>query len=342
MTAPVIGGEDYAVCETELPLELTVPYTDNCSAGGELTAIGVLFSATECDTTYVYTFEVTDDCGNSATKTVTVTRETNKSNCETAFGKLNGANAYCFLGYGFNRWGWSNKITTEGVYTLPMYAGAAQCDITKGAEVGTVTVTYSGANVTVHYSMFDGYYMSEAHVYVGKDMFPTVKQGKKTTTTVAPGQYTYNAGTLNHATELTVNFTGVTSPFYIIAHAVSCEIICACSDVPENTSVNAGIVSLKSAESVNLIYMESELKAYPNPFNEKVMLEFVTGVDAHAILEITNVHGQQVAILLDKMVNKGVLNRIEYQPKENVSGIYFYRLNLDGNIQTGKLIYKRE
>jgi hypothetical protein len=112
--------------------------------------------------------------------------------------------------------------------------------------------------------------------------------------------------------------------------------------MPENTFVNAGTLRLKSSESVNLIYMESELKAYPNPFNEKVMFEFVTGVDAHARLEITNVHGQQVAILLDKVVNKGVLNKVEYEPKENVSGIYFYRLNLDGDIKTGKLIYKKE
>jgi len=86
----------------------------------------------------------------------------------------------------------------------------------------------------------------------------------------------------------------------------------------------------------------SSLKAYPNPFKDKVTFEFVSGADAHATLEITNMLGQKVATLLEQMVSKGVMNRVEYKPGENISGIYIYRLILDGEVQTGKLIYKRE
>ena len=45
---------------------------------------------------------------------------------------------------------------------------------------------------------------------------------------------------------------------------------------------------------------------------------------------------------MEQMVSKGVMNRVEYKPGENISGIYIYRLILDGEVQTGKLIYKRE
>ncbi|HCY43081.1 MAG TPA: hypothetical protein DHV48_17390, partial [Prolixibacteraceae bacterium] len=97
----------------------------------------------------------------------------------------------------------------------------------------------------------------------------------------------------------------------------------------------------KSAEISTPLLNASSLKVYPNPFSDKVMFEFVSGADAHAVLEINNMLGQKVATLLDKQVSKGVMNRIEYEPKDVISGIYLYRLTLDGNVQIGKLIYRK-
>ena len=361
LTAPVISGvEDYAICEEELPVTIWADWTDNCSAGGSIeSAPGVPFSATECDTTYAYSFWVADDCGNTAEKTVYVTRESQKYGaCETAFGKLVGedaANATCFLDIPEiknNRWGWTNKITVPGTYTMTMYAGAAKCEVAKGTEVGSVIVTYANGNVTVEYLLSEGYSLSEAHVYVGCTPYPIVKQGKKMTPTVAPGQYTYNGGTLDHATDLTVSFSGVgDGGFYIIVHGVACEMICACStSEPVNSIVESDPIALaldcniKSAEIVSGVsaFGQSDLKVYPNPFSEKVTFEFVSNVDAHATLEIDNILGQKVTTLMDQFVKGGVVNSIEYTPESKVSGMYFYRLNLNGNIQIGKLIYKNK
>ena len=84
----------------------------------------------------------------------------------------------------------------------------------------------------------------------------------------------------------------------------------------------------------------SKVKVYPNPFKDKVTFEFVSGKNARAHLEITNVLGQRIAVLMDENVREGVMNRIEYKPVDVVSGVLIYRLMLDDNINTGRLIYK--
>jgi hypothetical protein len=121
---------------------------------------------------------------------------------ETAFAK--GSTAQCFLDYGFDRWGWSNPIYAPGTYTMPVYAGAGQC--VGGTLVGKVDVTYFGGHVIFNFELDPMYDLDETHVYAGYTRFPQVKVGKKTTNTVAPGQY-YVTSPLN-------------GNIFVIAHAV--------------------------------------------------------------------------------------------------------------------------
>jgi hypothetical protein len=125
---------------------------------------------------------------------------------ETAYAKEGENKAICFIPT-FANWGWTNPIM-PGTYTMNLWAGAAQCDTTKGTEVGTVTVVYpSGTNsyVTVTYNVGAPYLLEETHVYAGYDKFPKDKKGKLT---VAPGAYS--------------NFSPFdgTREVYVIAHAV--------------------------------------------------------------------------------------------------------------------------
>ncbi len=96
----------------------------------------------------------------------------------------------------------------------------------------------------------------------------------------------------------------------------------------------------KSAEIENPDLEASNLKVYPNPFTDKVTFEFVSGVDAYGVLELYNITGQRVARILDRPVEAGVLNTIDYEPENKISGVYIYRLDLDGDIQIGRVIYK--
>jgi hypothetical protein len=83
------------------------------------------------------------------------------------------------------------------------------------------------------------------------------------------------------------------------------------------------------------------MKVYPNPFKKDITFEFVSAKDTHAVLEITNILGQKITTLMDSKVKMGVVNRIEYQPKNVVPGILIYRLILDGKVQNGRIVYQK-
>ena len=123
--------------------------------------------------------------------------------CETAFARdTDGAN--CFLDNGFSRWGWSIQLPDFGDYEYDIYAGAGQCDISKGAMVGTVSISYDAGGIEVTYNILPGYTLDETHTYAGAAMFP-MNDGADT---VAPGQY-----------YIEDNLSG---SIYVIAHAVVC------------------------------------------------------------------------------------------------------------------------
>ena len=257
------------LCNVEFPESLTANWTDNCSEGGQIMTYPSNIRDREDGCAqladYVFTTPV-DVCGNFDTKTLTVVREFDKyTNCETAFAKLENENARCFDNDGFSRWGWTNNITEEGTYYLPLYAGAAQCDIkTKGAHVGQVIVTYSGGMVNVEYDLSAGYVMTEAHVYIGCGKYPM----KKDKATVAPGQFNFNLGSLDHVYNYSLSNVEVDGPFWIIAHAVTCEEICRCS-ISEDNGKQFIADSVISCETVNQTDSpKAEFKAYPVPFDE--------------------------------------------------------------------------
>ncbi|MFM7903541.1 MAG: hypothetical protein ACKPAD_16345, partial [Bacteroidota bacterium] len=102
-------------------------------------------------------------------------------------------------------------------YTMPLYAGAGQCNLTNGTNVGTVTVNYSGSSVTVTYSLTGTYTLDEAHVYVGNSLLP----GPACDWTVAPGQYPVVAENLSGSTYSTTS-NNVSGNVYVVAHAVVC------------------------------------------------------------------------------------------------------------------------
>lgn len=94
---------------------------------------------------------------------------------------------FSFCDNGFNNWGWSN-LMGAGAYTLDLYAGAGQCDISKGTYVGYVEINYNGG-FSFNYHIEPDYYFKESHVYAGSTMFPQQRRGRGWADTVAPGQY---------------------------------------------------------------------------------------------------------------------------------------------------------
>jgi hypothetical protein len=355
---PVIDTPDnYTICMEPMPDYLFATWTDNCSAGGGLTAAGELYSQTECTTTYSYLFHVMDDCGNEASEVVYVTRETEVFlNCETAYGYWEDNNV-CFMDDKFKNWGWTNYFEpSETSYTMKLYAAAGQCDTNKGFQAGTVDVSYNNNEVTVTYDLIEGYVMQEAHVYAGCNKYPLFR-GKKT---VSPGNYTYNAGHLQKTNKLSVTFTGVSGGIYIIAHATVCEITCECSTTEYNSVSDLMYLGIdcnskqsdknpvadhpgrgENMKSGNIADIQSaDLNVYPNPFSNVLNFEFTTYENVNATLTIYNALGQKVTTLLERNVGKGEVHKVSFIPEKRVSGVYIYHLRLNNEIRVGKVIYK--
>ena len=213
------------LCNDEFPAILYADWTDNCAAGGTISATPIITND-GCQEIAEYIFYVEDDCGNSDTETVFVFREFDLyENCTTSYGRLVGSDT-CFNDDGFNQWGWTNNILEEGVYTMELWAGAAQCNTGNGVQSGEVIVTYDNGLVDVEFQLFPGFVMNVAHVYIGCDKYPIGPNGQQT---VAPGQYNFQLGDLDYVTNYTLEDVEVDGPFWIIVHAVTCEETCRCS-----------------------------------------------------------------------------------------------------------------
>jgi hypothetical protein len=138
--------------------------------------------------------------------------------CETAFAYGVG-DASCFIGMSsgrntISRWGWTNGPLAEGSYWFDIYAAAGQCDLSKGTNVGTLTVHYQGGTAQVCYNEFQGVTLSETHLYVGNDPLPLDKKGYPT---VAPGQYPYSG-----SPDGCYQISGLSGEIYVVAHAEAC------------------------------------------------------------------------------------------------------------------------
>jgi hypothetical protein len=78
-------------------------------------------------------------------------------------------------------------------------------------------------------------------------------------------------------------------------------------------------------------------QAYPNPFNPSATIPFALRETTRARLVVYNVLGQQVALLVDGMVQAGE-HRVLFDARNLASGVYFYRLEAGDFVQTRKMV----
>ena len=76
---------------------------------------------------------------------------------------------------------------------------------------------------------------------------------------------------------------------------------------------------------------------YPNPLNSNTIIEFGVPKKEKVTIEIFNVLGQIVKILLNKEVETGK-HKVEFNVTNLSSGIYFYKLSAGGSSITKKMV----
>jgi len=81
--------------------------------------------------------------------------------------------------------------------------------------------------------------------------------------------------------------------------------------------------------------------AYPNPFSDKLNIEFILAEDSRAKLEILSITGQRLATLFDGYVKAAELQRFAYAPAVNCACIVIYRLQTEQGTYYGKAVMAR-
>jgi predicted acyl esterase len=79
---------------------------------------------------------------------------------------------------------------------------------------------------------------------------------------------------------------------------------------------------------------------YPNPFNPSTTLRFSVAVSQHVRLEVVNILGQTVAVLLDGVVQRGE-HTVGFKANSLASGVYFCRLIGENVVSEMKMVLVR-
>jgi len=91
-------------------------------------------------------------------------------------------------------------------------------------------------------------------------------------------------------------------------------------------------------EQINSLPQKFTLEQnYPNPFNPETKIKFTLPAAGHTELIIFNIQGEEVASLINETLNAGSYS-YNWNANGMPSGIYFCRMNFDGNSLVQKMI----
>ena len=113
-------------------------------------------------------------------------------------------------------------------------------------------------------------------------------------------------------------------------------------DTSEINEITFGNVSVdEMVEFISQIPIKF-LKNYPNPFNPTTKIAFEIGESGKTKVEVFNVKGQKIKTLLNEKMEIGkhsvMWNGNDSNNKRVSSGMYFYKVSVNGSQKTNKMI----
>ncbi len=129
------------------------------------------------------------------------------------------------------------------------------------------------------------------------------------------------------------DFSGVLDDIRIFDYPLLPDSIKQYYDITTGTKDNQGT----TLPTTNLIYQN-----YPNPFNGQTNIKFQINAASHVTLEIFNILGQRVAVLVDENKQPGYYT-LHWEAKTDngnklSSGVYFIRLEVGNYTDTRKMV----
>ena len=80
---------------------------------------------------------------------------------------------------------------------------------------------------------------------------------------------------------------------------------------------------------------------YPNPFNPSTRIDFMIPRTGRTAVKVLNLLGQEVALLLDSVVDGGQQRTMNFEPSRLSSGVYFLQLQYEGKHLVQKIVYAK-
>ncbi len=87
---------------------------------------------------------------------------------------------------------------------------------------------------------------------------------------------------------------------------------------------------LNRSGSISLPFVYKLEQNYPNPFNPVTVIRYSIPENQFVSLKLYNVLGKEVAVLVNAKKEAG-RHAIEFNGRDLASGIYFYKLEAEGN-----------
>lgn len=104
-----------------------------------------------------------------------------------------------------------------------------------------------------------------------------------------------------------------------------------------NLIPNTGVLVVSDELEIEIPPSFTLSQNYPNPFNPSTNINFSLPKSGRAKLTVFNTLGQTIQVLLDEIRNEGV-HSVPFNAASLSSGVYFYRLEFDGNVLSNKMV----
>jgi M6 family metalloprotease-like protein len=215
---------------------------------------------------------------------------------------------------------------TSYLWTLPSGASGS-------STANSITVNYNSSatsgNITVKGQNSCGVgTLSSLFVVVNSTPpAPTITQNVNTlTSSSANGNQWYNlaTGIINNALAQSYMPQQIGNYFVIVT-------LNGCS------SDSSNIIYYNNNEIFENQYVSIKVTVVPNPFTDNTTLNYTLNENKHLRLSITDITGKEIRVLCDNEQGKGEHNLI-FKAENLAKGIYFYKLNADKEVITGKII----
>jgi hypothetical protein len=115
---------------------------------------------------------------------------------------------------------------------------------------------------------------------------------------------------------------------------------CAKICIPETTLDPNNLLTypLNQRPTTTATAMNLKVKAYPNPFTDRIFINFTSPLAGKAVVQIFDMNGRRIAEINKGQVNANVENRVEYMVPNSARSAIIYKVTVGSYSITGRMI----